>query len=443
MMDPAFARNSVLSEQLRGLVETGGSAAARLPAADVEFEVFTAPGASRDPNAEVDVVITTNEINGKHGTGPLVKRILRGRSNVFSIRSKNDWGDHDFGSWSVCIPQRGRPRPECFRRVLAAIGNRRVGQALCVPFLNDELLTAIAVKEAYGARLCAYLMDDQNVAVPGIPDPLMREFLQKCSLRLATHPELRAAYEHKYGLRFYLLPAVVPDALVPAEPLPPSAARAAARRGALIGSFWDQVWFDKTCDALEACDGTVDWYGNTQSPWLKFPQRDLERAGIRPLGLLPEPELARRLRDYLYVLVPVSAFDKNERNTGVARLSLPGRILFALATAQIPVLILGSEQTCGARFVQHFGVGEVAPYSGKAVRQAIARISEPARQDEMRRNAAAIGPRFSDRGVVRWLADSIERGHPADNRFEEIFSRYDTGPVPEDAGSRPAARRPG
>ena len=37
-------------------------------------------------------------------------------------------------------------------------------------------------------------MDDENMTVDIIPDALMREFLEKCSLRLATHPELRDAY---------------------------------------------------------------------------------------------------------------------------------------------------------------------------------------------------------------------------------------------------------
>src|ERR1700678_4211953 len=49
---------------------------------------------------DIDVVITTNEINDRHGTGVLVKRILQGRANIFSIRFQDDWGDHDFGEWN-------------------------------------------------------------------------------------------------------------------------------------------------------------------------------------------------------------------------------------------------------------------------------------------------------------------------------------------------------
>ena len=147
--------------------------------------------------------------------------------------------------------------------------------------------------------------------------------------------------------------------------------------------------------------------------------------------MLFRSELAQRLREYSYVIVPVSAFGENERNIGVARLSLPGRILFAVATAHIPVLIIGSAETCGARFVKHFDLGEVAPYAGKAVAEAIRRLSEPAAQQRIRNRAAAIGPRFSSRGITEWLADSIELGKSADQRFEEVFADYPSKPAPD------------
>jgi len=427
MIDPAFARNRILGEQLREMVDAGNSAFSAGAALDVEFEVEASPDASRNPRAVVDVVISANEINDKHGTGPLVKRIFHGRKNIFSIRSKNDWGGQNFGDWNVCIPQGDRERPEYFGRVLAALGNRRVRQALCVPFLADEVKTAIAVKEIYGAELCSYLMDDQNVAAHNIPDDLMTEFFRRCSLRLVTHAELRDAYERKFGMEFFVLPAVVPDHLVAREPVefsPPE-----EETGVLIGSFWDQSWFDRTCDVLEGLDCRIDWFGNNKSPWLRFPPEDLERAGITARGLVPEPELAQRLRDYSYVIVPVGTFDDKEDNTGVARLSLPGRILFAVSTSHTPLLLLGSEETCGARFVRHFDLGEVAPYSSSAVGAAIRRLLDPAAQRRMRQNALAVGPKFSDRGVVEWLEKSIEAGRPADERFEEIFTGYDSAPV--------------
>jgi hypothetical protein len=375
------------------------------------------------PVGPIDVVVTMHEINDRHGTGSLVKRVFRNQRSVFSIRSRHFWGAHDFGGWNARISQQGCARPECFRNVLAVLGGRRVRSVLCVPFLADEILTSIAIKEAFDARLCAWVMDDQNVAATGIPDGVMREFLEKCSLRLATHPELRLAYERKYGLPFYILPAVVPGPLVLSEP-PECECLPEPRKGALLGSFWDQVWFDRLCSILERVDVSLDWFGNHRSPSLKFSPAAMERAGITACGVVPEARLAAELRRRAFVVVPAGALDPRETVAGVASLSLPGRILFAAATSHTPILVVGGENTCAARFVKHFGIGMTAPYDAAAIGAAVGSLSAPQAQREMRARAAAIAPSFSDRGVAEWLESSIESGGPADSRFEEAFSGY-------------------
>jgi hypothetical protein len=85
---------------------------------------------------------------------------------------------------------------------------------------------------------------------------------------------------------------------------------------------------------------------------------------------------------------------------------------------------VGSAQTCGARFIQHFQIGEVVPYDAARIRAAIDRLASPDVQRQMRRKAAAIASGFSDRGVAEWLADSIALGRPADRRFEDTFKGY-------------------
>ena len=97
----------------------------------------------------VDVVVTTTEINALHGTGPLIQRIFRNRRNIFSIRSRDQWGGHDFGDWNVTISQQGNTRAESFRQVLNALDGRVVRSVLCVPYFVDELLTSMAVSEAF------------------------------------------------------------------------------------------------------------------------------------------------------------------------------------------------------------------------------------------------------------------------------------------------------
>jgi len=392
--------------------------------------------AKRDANQaagqlDIDVLITTNEMNDRHGTGVLIKRILeqpehpKPRHNLFCIRFQNDWGDHDLGDWNIRLPKTGGDRVECFRNILRLLRGRKVRQVLCVPFQADELTASIAIQEAFGARLCAYVMDDQNVAADGmpdaIPDELMREFLQKSSLRLATHPELRSAYERKYGMPFSVLPAVAPDALIPRNVLPPVVDR---RRGALLGSFWDQSWFDRLCAALESCGREIDWFGNHRSPFVEFSSEKLMRARIHPFGIVSEGRLATELRGYPFVIVPTGTLDAAEKNHSVASLSLPGRIPLAAAISQTPLLIVGGPNTCAARFVKHFGIGETVPYDGAEIRGAMDRLSDGRIQSEMRGNAARMGRSFSDAGIGEWLEESIALGRAADGRFEEAFADY-------------------
>jgi hypothetical protein len=388
---------------------------------DSDFRLVTSPAAPTDPDAAVHVVVTLNEINDMHGTGPLLKRVFQGRRGIFSIRSRDDWGTQEFGDWHMKISPAGDARPQAVRRVRRGLGDRQIKSVTCVPFLAAEIVTALAITQTYGCRLCGYIMDDQNVAANGIPDSLMREFLETCSLRLATHPELGNAYEQKYGLPFHCLPAVVPASLVAEHPQP-LLEEFRPKRAALLGSFWDQSWFDRLCAALEPSGFQIDWYGQNWSPWFSFPSETLARAGISSFGLVPEDRLAAELRGYPFVIVPSGAFDGYEENTGVASLSLPGRILFAVATSHTPILMVGSERSCGAAFVERFGIGMTVPYDAAKLAHAMERMYDPRLQATMRANAAKIARSLSDEGVADWLKESIEQGRPADRRFENLFA---------------------
>ena len=139
---------------------------------------------------------------------------------------------------------------------------------------------------------------------------------------------------------------------------------------------------------------------------------------------MPEDRLAVALNRYPFVIVPSGALDGQDNHTAAASLSLPGRILFAAATSHTPILVVGSERNCGARFVTHFGIGAVAPYDAQALAAAIDHLRDPNVQQQMRRNAAAISAAFSDEGVAEWLAASTEQGTPLDRRFETAFDQY-------------------
>jgi hypothetical protein len=378
----------------------------------------------------VDVVVTTNEMNERHGTGVLVRRVFEGQRDLFSIRARNDYdGDHALGDASVVLSHVRRSRAQSFAKVLTSLRGREVRRALCVPYATDDLLTAIAVKELFGARLCAWIMDDHNVAAKGIPDEVMGEFLSKCTLRLATHSELREAYEDKYGLPFSILPAVVTASLVRPDFAVPDGPEVAAATGVFVGSFWSQRWFDRLCDLLAGAGHQTDWFGNNRSPYFRFPPEQLAAARLHPRGIVPEPELAPLLARYPYCIVPTGTLDRYDDAANTARLSLPGRILFVAATSHTPIVVVGSPQTSAARCVTRFGIGVVCGYSVGEFRRAVAHVMRPEVQLEMRRRAAAIAPALSASGAGEWLLRSIDSGGPVDDRFERLFPRDRRAPA--------------
>jgi len=420
--ESVFERTARLRDHLWATVRASASPSL-WGAMDEAAGIVTSPTAPAHPDAPVHAVISYGEINHDHGTGVLVERVFRGRSGVFSIRFRDDWGRHDFGDWHIRLPLKEYTHLDSALAARRLVTGRNVKTVTCVPFTAGELQIALAVQKMSGAKLCVWIMDDQNVASGAIPDAVMRECLEACSLRLTTHPELRDAYQQKYGLDVYILPAVVPAELVRDGP-PETSWDGQAKTAALLGSIWDQCWFDRLCEALSHCDCATDWYGQNHSPWLKFPEAVLSRAHTTAHGVVPENQLANALRRYPFVIVPAGMLDGRDSNPAIAALSLPGRILFAVASAHTPILVVGSDRTCAARFVREFEIGLVAPYEAKPVALAIDCLRDSATQKKMRANAAAIGSQFSDRGVAEWLSASTEQGRPVDRRFEDAFSQY-------------------
>ena len=400
-----------LSEGLRGLNESIGSVRALLLAENL----------SRD-EVGYDVVITPNEMNYQHGTGFLVHRLFGNRAGTLSIRAANHYGgDHQFGDESLLIAHEGISRPRSIEQTLRNLGDRVPRRIFCVPFLTADLLTALALHDVFKAPMCLYLMDDQNVTTPGIPDSLMRKFLERCALRLTTHSEMRDAYEKKYGLKFYLLPAVVPPSLISASLSQPEPALVRERTGALVGSVWGRAWFDQLKTVIGASGLACDWFGNHKTPVFRITPEELADARICAAGVVPEEALAIQLRRFPYAIVPTGTLDEADDTAWASGLSLPGRILFIMATSNTPIIVLGSPRTPAARFIEYFGVGIRCDYTAESFLAAVDEVVDPKNQAKMRANAAHIALRFSAEGIGEWIDRSLELGRPYDGRFEELM----------------------
>jgi hypothetical protein len=115
--------------------------------------------------------------------------------------------------------------------------------------------------------------------------------------------------------------------------------------------------------------------------------------------------------------------DERDDRTELSRLSLPGRIIFNLATANTPVILLGSNKTSAANFINRFQIGVVCDYTPESLAASVDYVLNPENQQRMRENAVKVAAKFSDRGIDQWVWQSLEKEQAADDRFEAILPR--------------------
>lgn len=371
-----------------------------------------------------DLVITACEVNEAHGTGTLVRRMFPNWASIVSVRTHNFYdGNQKFGAAAFCLPMASGSRVEVSSTIQIYMQGSRVRRALCIPYLPAEATVSLALKEMHGMPLCTYVMDDKNVAANGISDALMEELLAKSDLRLVIGPEMREAYEQKYGLKFWVVPPLVSEEVIRTTltPLPTGPSR-----GVLLGNVWGQRWLDLLRRTLRDSGLGVDWYCNVKDPkMLNFDRAEMERDGLRLMEPVPEAELPATLARYSYALVPTDPLDglSPAPVEAIARFSLPSRIPTLVVTSQLPMLVVGDPTTSAAGFVKRFRLGEIVPYEQGPVLNAVSRLLHPSMQKEIRERALAISPSFSARGSGDWIWRSLEARAPCDLRFETLLPR--------------------
>lgn len=371
-----------------------------------------------------DVIVTPNEANLKHGIGVLVERFFGGFPNTLSIRSQDSFGgEQNFGTHRLRVSHAGLARWESYEHVLRVLNGSTVRRLVCIPFFADDLITAICLHELFNCPLCIYVMDDNNVGAHGIADDLFAEALWRAKLRLAISPEMRDACAAKFGMPFHVLPPLVEPQHVVREPEVPEAAIAEGRPGALVGNVWSGRWFESLRATVRSSGVKLQWYGNINASWLKYSKEDLASDGISAVGFLPEENLIERLRGHPYAVMPSGSLDEHDDRPELARLSLPSRLPFLAAVANLPVVVLGDPETSAARFVKRFQVGRVCPYNAEAFKEAVAGICDLDEQWFFRRNAAEKCSALALENPGEWIWRSLERGAPVDERFEQLMPR--------------------
>jgi tetratricopeptide (TPR) repeat protein len=389
--------------------------------------------AMASPAEGYDLVICHVEITRLQGTGVLLQRFFPDAGpRLITLRAHSMYdGVMEIGGQHLVLDGFGlsiSQREALLRRLLEPYRIRRI---LCVPYYPADFLHGFLARKITGAPLCSYVMDDQVLhGGEAVPVDVARWLFAASDLRLTISPEMREAYEKKFGPGFGVLPPIVtsvaarnPNHWAPGAPAP---------RCALVGNIWSRGQFEQLRALVKVARLGVDWYGNANVPWLPQDRGQLEADGIRCGGFLPEPELAKRLAAYPFVLVPSGQLDGSEDSESITRLSLPSRMVFIMVQTYTPMLVLGHPATAAAGFVRRLGVGLHSSYAPAEAAGAIGRLLDPAERAPMVENARRAAGAFVMPDAGPWIWKSLAAGEPKPCALTELMDR-EAAPGPEPA----------
>ncbi|EIQ00310.1 hypothetical protein OpiT1DRAFT_04853 [Opitutaceae bacterium TAV1] len=375
-----------------------------------------------------DLLLTHVEVNRRQGTGAFLQRLFPRAAAFVTVRSQSLYGgETEFGGDHYATDRAGagnEARRLVLRRILAGY---RICRILAVPFFESDFIHALTAREITGAPLCTFVMDDQ--ALYG--RPAMRELaartLAVSRLRLVISPEMKAAYEAHFGLPF----AVMPPVMTSVETRRENSWRPERipARYLVAGNIWTPGQLRQLRGLARAGGLLLDWVGGGMDFGWMAPAADLERDGIRRLGFLSEAELIARLAEAPLVIIPGGMLDGNEDSEWLTRLSLPSRMVFILTQTCTPMLVLGSPETCAARFVLGLGIGLCCSYESADVVQTVRRMMDPETRARFVARARAVAGAFVMPDAGEWIWRSLEAGCPQAAPFDAIWPGSLTNPA--------------
>jgi hypothetical protein len=366
------------------------------------------------------LVITHAELSSRHGTGALLLKLLRHEPSLAVFHSKHFFKTHDIEVPAFHVVHSGSQLQRGHRLVRSLLGHKQIRRILCVPFYEDEVQTALVAQVCTGAPLALYIMDDQNIHVHEIPDEPLGRLIQQANICVAISPALCAAYQAKYQRRFWLAPPTAdPDLFVPPDyrfevKHPP--------RGILVGNLWSSHTLGRFRETIRVSGLQIDWCGNAGKPFIALDPNELSKEGIFLRSHLPEPSLIELARAVDFAVIPAGTLNGSDTHEWLARASLPSRIVYLMATTNLPMIVMGHPETAAARFVTDLGLGTVCDYTADSFQSAVSRVTDPLVSAKIRQRARSLSPTFSTKELVSWLWESMDRGQAFDDRFEQLFA---------------------
>jgi glycosyltransferase involved in cell wall biosynthesis len=361
--------------------------------------------------SQVSAVVTAAEINDRHGTGVLLARLFKDEANYLHLRSRDLYGGITGGAQQLCIP----PSYDAASVLPGMLHGSTLRRILSVPYDRSDVANTLALHALTGAPLCSWIMDHNLGDGPDqIPAAMMQQLLDRSSLCLGISPEICQLYGERFGRMLHFAPPVVDACLGQREllHLPPTAYLPAT--GVLLGNVWSQRWLKKLAETVASAHVPLVAYGHKSPQWVKH---DALAAHVDMRGFLPEDELVLALRALPFAVVPTGMLDEQDDLPEIARYSLPSRTLYLSAVGNLPIIVVGHEDSGVARFVTTHDLGVVVPYEGKTLRRTVQWICQPEQQLRFRRRAAQMAPAFACDDMLAWVWRSLELARPCDDRW--------------------------
>ena len=374
-----------------------------------------------------DLLITHNDVNRLHGTGVLLERYFPDSARFVVLRSQTHYdGRTDLPAIHLVLGSDGMTEKEEERSLRLMLDGLHIRRILCVPYYESDVRRAELMSGITGAPLCAYVMDDQTIHARGIRKETARRMFQAARLRLVISPEMQAAYERQFGLPFTVMPPLLTsaDGRLDNQWRP---SRSAPVRAALVGNVWSAQQFAQLRRFVRSSGLQLDWFGNAKARGLPADPKEYEADGIFARGFLPESELARKLVDYPFVVVPSGQLDGTETNEWLTRLSLPSRMVFIMGRTMTPMLVIGHPATAASQFVSRFGLGAVVPYDAADPREAIRPLLEAELRQGILANIRRCADKFVQPDAGEWIWRSLEAGRALPAPFLDAYA----GPLEE------------
>ena len=371
---------------------------------------------------DATLVITHAEICDRHGTGALLGKIFKDEHPLLVLYSRSYFDRQSLGTVVHHMPHPELELEAAERKVAALLDGHDVKRILCVPFFPDDALSAIAAANITSAPLVTYIMDDQNLFLQGIADPLMKMLLERSAMRFAISEALRSGFKQKYGLPVWIIPPATSRHLFAPVDLPPPNNQ--TPRGVIIGNVWSKEMLQRLRELVKASGLTVEWFGNAGKPFIQLDPAELFKEGIILHGVVAEDELVRALRQFDYAILPSGNMSGMIEHDWLFRASLPSRLIYMLTTAHLPIVVLGDPETAAGEFVTRLELGVASPYRTSEFRAAVSEVTNLETAARIRRKAAQLAPTFASEPISEWIWRSVQLGKPFDDRYEKVFELF-------------------